>query len=60
MSLSFLFWFLWLLGLLFSGWGWVGVGPTGRTFPAVSGGVLLWAILFIAGMKLFGFPIHGG
>ena len=59
MTLSFLFWFLWLLGLIFSGWGWVGVEPNGRRFPVIGGGLLIWLILFVAGLKLFGFPIKG-
>ena len=60
MSLAFWFWLGWVGGLFFTGWGWVGVGPDGRRFPVVGGGVLLWALLFLVGLKLFGGPIHGG
>lgn len=49
MTLAFWFWLLWLLGLLLSVWGWRQTPPR----------VLLWALLFILGLKLFGFPIRG-
>lgn len=60
MTLAFWYWLLWVGGLLFSGWGWIGVEPGGRRFWLVGGGLLVWVLFLLIGLKLFGSPIRGG
>jgi len=58
MSIGFVFWFLMLVWLIFSGWsGYALPGPErGRYY----GGNLLWFIIvFLLGWATFGFPIGG-
>lgn len=51
MPVGVIFWVLWLLGLLLSGWGW----RTASGEPWVwGGGLLLWALLFLLGWHSFG------
>jgi hypothetical protein len=58
MTLSFLYWLLMLLWLLFSGWwGWR-TDAAGRS-SVWGSGVLLFLLFLILGLKLFGFPIKG-
>lgn len=50
-TLSLLYWFLVLVALLFSGWGYWGADPTHRHWY---GGVsLVWCALVVIGIKVF-------
>lgn len=52
-----IFWILMLIFLLFGGYGWF----RAETRPAWSpGGFLLWLILVVVGIRIFGWPIQGG
>ena len=53
MSIGFLFWLLMVLWLIFSLWG-----GAGRRASA-GGNLLLFALFFLVGWKVFGFPIQG-
>lgn len=57
MTLSFLFWLLMILALIFSGW--LGFRPNGDRW-AFGWGLFLWVILFVLGWQVFGFVIKGG
>jgi hypothetical protein len=58
MTLSFLFWLLMLLWVLFSfWWGWR-TDAAGRGTVAGTG-LLLFLLLLIVGLKIFGSPIRG-
>lgn len=58
MTLSFCYWLMMLLWVLFSfWWGWR-TDPAGR--PSVAGsGLLLFLLFLIIGLRLFGSPITG-
>jgi hypothetical protein len=57
MSLSFLYWFLVLVYILFGGY--LGFRPNGdRWYFGAS--LLTLLLLIVIGLKLFGFPIQGG
>jgi hypothetical protein len=56
MTIGFLFWLLFILGILFSGYTYRGALGT----PLVWGGnLLLWILLFLLGWRVFGWPIAG-
>lgn len=59
MTISFWYWLFFVIGLLFSGWGWWSIGPDGRRLQVIGGGFLLWVLLFLLGLKVFGTPIKG-
>jgi hypothetical protein len=58
MSISFIFWFIMLLWLLFAiawNWGWSSInayGPAGNS-------LLLFILFCLLGWRVFGFPVHG-
>jgi len=56
MTLQFLFWFLWLLMLIFGAWR--GLSPNGDRWYG-GGSLILLGVLFIVGLKLFGWPLKG-
>ena len=56
MSLTFVFWFLMLCWILFSCWFGFRTGGDRLWF---GGGVLIFILFLVIGLKLFGFPIHG-
>lgn len=60
MTIGFLFWLLYILGLVF-GFGGLYIGATdGRSRVWGWGGsILLWVLLFLLGWRAFGFPISG-
>jgi len=54
MTIAFLYWLLYILGLLFSGYTY----RTALGTPLVWGhSLLLWILLFLIGWRIFGFPI---
>jgi hypothetical protein len=57
MSVSFIFWFVWLLVLIWSiayhGWGWGGTYA-----PRVNAAVIM-LLFFCVGVGVFGWPIKG-
>lgn len=53
--MSFLFWVLMVIALLFGGWRGYNDGP-GRPFFGF--GLILWCILFLLGWRIFGFVIQ--
>ena len=59
MSIGFIFWLLWLLGLIFGVLGSQPVTIGGRTFPGWPQSVLLWILLGLLGWGIFGFIIKG-
>ncbi len=54
-TIGFLFWLLMILWLIFGGWVYWSP-PNWRPF---GGHLLLWVLLFLLGLKAFGFPISG-
>lgn len=58
MTLSFLFWLLMLLWLLFSGWSGTRVAGDGR-YGVWGSGLLLFFLFVILGLKMFGAPLKG-
>jgi len=50
-TLSMLYWFILVLALVLSGWGWAGADVAGRRYY---GGVsLVWVALVVIGIKVF-------
>lgn len=57
MSIGFLFWLLMILWVIFWGWrGWS--GPPEQRY-LVGGGLLVFALFFLLGWRVFGFVIQG-
>lgn len=54
MSLGFLFWLLMIIWLIFGFWQW---GPA--NYAPFGGHLLLWVLLALLGIHVFGWPIHG-
>ena len=59
MSLSFLFWFLLLVWFLFGGYVAFGPGQPPNRW-AFGANFLLFILVIVIGLKLFGLPIRGG
>lgn len=55
MSVGMLFWILWIIGLLLG----CGCLRDRSCWPVAGGGLLVWAMFFLLGLKMFGWPIHG-
>ncbi len=53
MTIGFLFWLLMILWLLF------GIYMGRENHLWLGGGLLLWILLFLLGVKCFGWPIQG-
>lgn len=58
MPLGLLFWILWLFCLLFGGYGYRAELAAGK-WGGFGGSLLLWALLFILGWRVFGFVVSG-
>lgn len=56
MDIGFLFWLLMIFSLIF--WGWGTWGSPNAYWP-MGHGVLIFVLLFLLGLKAFGWPIHG-
>lgn len=61
MTLGFIFWLLVLLWLLFGFyWNWPASNEGGpRAFGPIGGNVLLFILLLLLGIRVFGWPIQG-
>lgn len=59
MTLAVWFWIIYVLSLIFTGIGVYRTDPVNRLWGGLSG-LVLWVLLFIIGLKLFGSPIAGG
>jgi hypothetical protein len=57
MTLSFLFWLLMILWLIFGFWQWRPTAPA--NYAPFGGHLLLWVLLFLIGWRVFGFVIQG-
>lgn len=58
MSIGLLFWVLYIVGLVFSGyWGFSRPGP--ERVGWFGGPGLVLVLIFLLGWKVFGFPIQG-
>ncbi len=60
MPLSFVFWLLMLLWLIFGIMGMYPFPADRRGWALSAGGFLLWIILFVLGWAVFGFIIKAG
>jgi len=57
MSISLLFWILYLIALVFSLWtNWPANGPA---FRPLGGPLLVFVLIGLLGWKVFGQPVHG-
>lgn len=57
MTISVLFWMLFILTLLFGGWGWT--MPTAPPFTRWGSSFMILILIAILGWKVFGAAIHG-
>lgn len=57
MTLSFVYWFLMLVWLIFGGATWF--QTEGRSWPVLGGNIILFLLFLVLGLKVFGFPIQG-
>ncbi len=57
MPLSFVFWLIYLLALIFSIWGYYPFTPT--NYRPFGGSILLFILVGLLGWKVFGFMIQG-
>lgn len=55
MTISFIFWLLMLLWLVFGIWSFRGAA----NWPFMGGSAFMFILLFLLGWKVFGWPIHG-
>lgn len=62
MTIGFIFWFIMLLVLLLGGyWGWRSDRSSGFvSFAPVGMSFILFILLFLLGVRVFGWPISGG
>ena len=59
MPLRFAFWVLMLLWLVVGGWWGYSTAPEGR-WPLVGWSLLLFLLLLVVGLRIFGAPLQGG
>lgn len=62
MTISFLFWLLMLLWLLFGAWNYWprpgGPAPSPAVYWPAGSNLMLFVLLFLLGWRVFGFPIQ--
>jgi hypothetical protein len=60
MTISFIFWLLMLLWLVFGLWSfWPRAGNPAAPLPVMGGSGFMFILLFLLGWKVFGWPIAG-
>lgn len=58
MTISFIYWFLMLVWVLFSGWWGYRTDAAGR-YPVWGSGLLIFLLFLLIGLRIFGDPIKG-